>query len=57
VGEHGLSVVRACTIVRFSRAAYYPSSRPTLEADADVIEPCTTILLAWLIYQKEENTT
>lgn len=37
VSEHGLSVVRACTIVRFSRAAYYRSPRPALEADAEVI--------------------
>lgn len=37
MGEHGLSVVRACTIVRFSRAAYYQSPRSALEADAEVI--------------------
>jgi putative transposase len=37
VAEHELSVLRACAIVRFSRAAYYRAPRAPLEADADVI--------------------
>ncbi len=35
--EHGLSVMRACRIVRFSRAAYYRREMTTLEHDAEVI--------------------
>ena len=37
VVEHKLSVLRACAIVRFSRAAYYRLPRAPLEADADLI--------------------
>lgn len=37
VMEHKLSVSRACSIVRFSRAAYYRTPRPQLEVDAEVI--------------------
>lgn len=36
--EYGLPVVRACRIVRFSRAAYYRQPRPASERDAAVIE-------------------
>ncbi len=35
--EHRLSVVRACRIVRFSRAAYYRPATPVLERDQAVI--------------------
>ena len=37
VAEHELSVVRACAITRFSRAAYYREPRAALERDAEVI--------------------
>jgi putative transposase len=37
VAEHKLSVLRACAIARFSRAAYYRAPRLPLEVDADVI--------------------
>jgi putative transposase len=37
VTEHKLSVSRACSIVRFSRAAYYRTPRQQLEVDAEVI--------------------
>jgi putative transposase len=37
VTEHGLSVVRACHIVRFSRAAYYRPATGGLERDQAVI--------------------
>ena len=35
--EHQISVSRACSIVRFSRAAYYRTPRAQLEVDAEVI--------------------
>jgi putative transposase len=38
VTEHGLSVVRACRIVRFSRAAYYRPGPAAFERDHAVIE-------------------
>ena len=38
VTEHGLSVVRACRIVRFSRAAYYRPAPAALGRDRVVIE-------------------
>lgn len=44
VTEHKLSVSRACSIVRFSRAAYYRTPRPPLEADADVITALQAIV-------------
>jgi len=37
VGELGLSISRACRIVRLSRAAHYRAPRPALERDRDVI--------------------
>lgn len=37
VTEHELSVLRACAITRFSRAAYYREPKAALERDADVI--------------------
>ena len=37
VAEHELSVLRACAIVRFSRAAYYREPQAALERDAEVI--------------------
>ena len=36
--------MRACAIVRFSRAAYYRSPRPALEADAEVIAALQAIV-------------
>ena len=44
VKEHGLSVVRACRIVRFSRAAYYRSPRPAEEKDAELIEALNAVV-------------
>ena len=35
--EFGLTVARACRIVRFSRAAYYKAPKPAVERDAEVI--------------------
>jgi putative transposase len=37
VGEHGLSVRRACQAVRRSRAAYYRPRSSRLARDADVV--------------------
>ena len=37
MAEHELSVLRACAIVRFSRAAYYREPQAALERDAEVI--------------------
>jgi putative transposase len=47
VGTHGVSVVRACRVVRLARAAWYRPPRDRLERDRPVIEALTA--------QVEEN--
>ncbi len=42
--DHKLSVVRACRIVRFSRAAYYRSPQPAMEKDAEVIAALNAVV-------------
>ena len=44
VKGHGLSVARACGIVRFSRAAYYRAPRVAEERDAEVIEALNAVV-------------
>ena len=44
VQEHGLSVVRACRVVRLSRAAYYRPPIAPARADAAVIAALTAVV-------------
>jgi putative transposase len=44
VSDHGLSIARACRIVRFSRAAHYRPPRSALERDAEVIRALREII-------------
>lgn len=44
VTEHGLSVARACRIVRFSRAAFYRLPKEALSRDANVIAALRSVL-------------
>ncbi len=44
VSELGVSITRACRIVRFSRAAHYRAPRPAVERDAEVISALKEIV-------------
>ena len=44
VKEHGLSIVRACSVVRLSRTAWYRAPRSSMERDRGVIEVLNEIV-------------